>query len=244
MSTDSVSVAVAVAEAVVPAIVVPVEQVSVAQTIPVEQSSDVKTIPNHLVAAEVDPQTYVTNLHASSHLVFVIPLISFAITNQIKVLNDLLKLEPPTEVATWLSARIIALEQSIESVKKAAHETNAKLLAERIVHKFNKWGPVRFGLTEQCQRCFYTGDKHIDSKDNPITLDPVLEAKIRELSGDKANVIINNLHIGAVSAKRFSAFIHVNIPVSPLPSVDDELDYEDEEGEGEDEDEEIDDEDE
>lgn len=175
------------------------------------------------VVVDGDPDTYVPTMPVSDHLEFVSPTFNGAIICQIESLKSLLSENPPTEVATWLTAKLDSLQQTVQQAKDDAHRINARLLAERVVHKFKKWGPVRFGRTPRCQRCFYTGQTAIDSQDNPLTFDKVFEDQLRELAGADADQILANLHIGPTSAKRFCNFIHVKEEVDLSSSSEDEL---------------------
>ena len=158
---------------------------------------------------EFDPTTFVPSLPQSDHLDFVVPTVDSSVS---RVMNAcvILQGENPSEaVAQWLTDKLVSLTNTVNEAKDAAHLTNARRLAERVVHKFHKWGPVRFGTTSTCQSCFYTGRPAIDSASNPITYDPIFEAQVREVAGSEADTILNSLHIGSQSAERFRDFIKV-----------------------------------
>jgi len=167
---------------------------------------------------DVDPSQYVSNLPVSSHLEFERPQGLSPFKSRIDLLNSLLSENPPQEVVVWLDAQVDLVGTKIAAAQQQCHERNARLLAERVIHKFQKWGPVRFGATERCQADFYDGSARIDGPDNAITLDPSFEAQVRELaetSGLDATQILTNLHIGRTCAARFQEFIHVTIPDLP-----------------------------
>ena len=182
----------------------------------VEQQSQADTNPeveadtNPEVEVDVDPSNYVPTLPISDHLSFVSASCTCDQLNQMSMIETFLSQNPPEEVSTWLNKQLEVVKLAIKNAEDMAHETNSRLLAERVVHKFKKWGPVRFGSTDRCKRCFYTGSERVDSNDNPITYDAVFEAKLRELAGLEADQIVDNLHIGKISAKRFNKFIHVS----------------------------------
>lgn len=153
------------------------------------------------------------------HLKFLAPTVKESDLKQIKYLKAVKTNEPspPADVLKWLDERIAAHEAAIKDVLQENHAQNAKLLAQQTVLKYKKWKAQRFGETDETSRCFYTGDLRIDSKDNPIVLDPVFEVVLRELAGDDAVHLINNLHIGKKSLQRFKPFINVTIkPVIPV----------------------------
>jgi len=176
-------------------------------------------------SVDVDPSTYVSNLPVSSHLEFERPQGLTAIHNRVKMLNSFKSENPPIEVVTWLDAQLETCEAQVEAAHKAAHERNARLLAERVIHKFQKWGPVRFGVTDRCKSDFYDGSARIDGPDNAIMFDPAFESQVRELAGVAgldADHILKNLHIGSACAQRFVDFIHV--PAPPHQSDDEDED--------------------
>ena len=172
---------------------------------------------------ECDPSTFVPSLPASGHLVFASHTVDSKITRLIEACVLVQSQSPPNEVAKWLSEKLVELTNSITQAALATHRANARLLAERVLHKFRKWGPVRFGSTPSCQRCFYTGNEAVDSKHNAITFDPVFESELRQVAPNEADTILQNLHIGQASAARFRDFISV----PSIPSVDTEDDEDD-----------------
>jgi hypothetical protein len=91
------------------------------------------------------------------------------------------------------------------------------MLAQHVVLKYKKWKAQRFGETAETSRCFYTGDQRVDSKETPISLDAVFEVVLRELAGEDAVHLINNLHIGKKSLQRFKPFIIIIKPAAPKP---------------------------
>ena len=159
---------------------------------------------------DVDPSNYVPTLPVSAHLSFVNRSCPCNQIHQMETIEMLLSQNPPDEVCAWLNNQLEGLKLVVKNAVDRAHETNSRVLAERVVHKFKKWGPVRFGCSDRCKRCFYTGYERVDSNDNPVTYDPVFEAKLRELAGSEADKILDNLHIGQASAQRFHEFIHVS----------------------------------
>jgi hypothetical protein len=90
-----------------------------------------------------------------------------------------------------------------------AHRINATRLAERVYHKFLKWGPKRFSADVKHGACFYTGDKCFDSRDRKIAYDPVFIVKLIEVAGPLASKIMTELHISEQCAVRFSDFIKI-----------------------------------
>ena len=91
-----------------------------------------------------------------------------------------------------------------------AHDTNAQLLAERVYHKYLKWGSQRFSADPKQGSCFYTGEPCCDSRDRKVSYDPVFIAKLFEVAGPLACKIMTELHIGLPSARRFVDFIKLD----------------------------------
>ena len=190
----------------------------------------VETHETSTQSIDVDPSTYVSNLPVSCHLAFERPHGLTTITNRMDILRALKSENPPTEVVTWLDSKLDVLQAEIDAAHKAVHERNARLLAERVIHKFQKWGPVRFGATDRCKSDFYDGSVRIDGPDNEITFDPAFEVQVRELAGVAgldADNVLKNLHIGRACAQRFIEFIHV--PAPPHHSDDEEEEKSDDE---------------
>jgi hypothetical protein len=166
-----------------------------------------------------DPETYIPQMETSPHLEFVrtdTTVFEDRIDHLMEVINDYgLDSDMPDSVLFWLEGQKRKEIGRVEKLCEREHEVNAYLLAERVVHKFMKWGPVRFGLTPACQNDFYDGSHAIDSLDNPVRFEPVFRTQVLKLArkyklnGDQ---ILRNLHIGANSAKRFAEFIDVEVP--------------------------------
>jgi hypothetical protein len=176
-----------------------------------------------------DPATFRPSADVSSHLEFV-----KANTERLEMkLEHLVALQDdyatdaqmPDRVFDWIEVQKQRESAKIEQMMEREHQTNAYLLAERVVHKFVKWGPVRFGYTPKCQNDFYDGSRPINSLDNPVRFEPVFRnlvmklARDAELNGDQ---ILRNLHLGLASAKRFSEFMDVEFPYDLDQDVDDE----------------------
>ena len=177
--------------------------------------------------APVSPSSYVPSLPASAHLEFVRPVVDSHLRSVIDACVTLQGENPSEDAAKWLTAKTVEITQTINVARDQAHLTNARRLAERVVHKFQKWAPVRFGNVAQCQRCFYTGHAPVDSTTNPITLDSIFEAQLRELAGNDFDAIVAGLHVSSASAQRFRDFIKV--PIAYAPESDHDEDNEDDE---------------
>ena len=204
---------------------------TVIATTPKSPAHALASVPEH---APVSPSSYVPSLPASAHLEFVRPVIDSHLRCVMDACVTLQGENPSEDVAKWLTAKTVEITQTINVARDQAHLTNARRLAERVVHKFQKWAPVRFGNVAQCQRCFYTGASPVDSATNPITFDPVFEAQLREVAGKDFDAIVAGLHIGSACAYRFSGFIKVPSVYAPESDHDDEDDEDDEDHDDED----------
>jgi hypothetical protein len=180
-----------------------------------QDSVSVEVLTDDIPRVDVDPRTYVSNIPASSHLAFERPLGLESIKSRMDSINEVKSENPPAEIVIWLESKLESLQAQIDGIIKEVHERNARLLAERVIHKFQKWGPFRFGENEHYKSDFYDGSSRIDTDDNPITFDLSFETQVRELAtqaGLDRDQVLTNLHIGRTCAQRFSEFIHVNIP--------------------------------
>jgi hypothetical protein len=97
-----------------------------------------------------------------------------------------------------------------------AHRVNATRLAERVYHKYLKWGAKRFSADVKHGSCFYTGEQCFDSRDRKIAYDPVFVAKMIEVAGPLASKIMTELHISEQCALRFADFIKLECTVEFL----------------------------
>ncbi len=178
-----------------------------------------------------NPSTYRPNMDVSPHLEFVkanVDSVEMKLQHLMELQRDY-EMDPqmPDAVFNWLEVQQQRECEKIDHLMKREHETNAYLLAERVIHKFVKWGPVRFGLTPLCQNDFYDGSRAINSLDNPVRFEPVFRnfvMKLARKAGLNGDQILRNLHIGLHSAQRFSEFIDVDIPVIVDEEEDDDCD--------------------
>ncbi len=194
----------------------PVESVPTpVESVPTPVESVPTPVETKSTPVEVTPQNFRPVLRASSHLEFVsASSVISALERVLVTLTALLVLSPHPDVQSWVSTQIRDLRNKLVNAKSEAHATNAKRLAERVIHKFQKWGPVRFGSTEVCRNDFYDGSKRVDSVGNPITFDPVFVDYVRQLAkqaGLDAMVVLDNLHVGNASGVRFADFIQVKV---------------------------------
>lgn len=106
--------------------------------------------------------------------------------------------------------------QKMSDADDEAHRINAYRLAERVYHKYLKWGAKRFNTDFKHGSCFYTGLQCFDSRDRKIAYDPVFVAKMIEVAGPLASKIMTELHISRQCAVRFGAFIKLECTVESL----------------------------
>jgi hypothetical protein len=195
----------------------------------------VAEVPDEGAAAPVTPHNYTppNDIEVSSHLSFV----GANVPHDLEVQRDFLEariaeVADTTNYAVhdYLKAELVKVETAINTATQNARETNARRLAERVIHKYRKWGPVRFGEDEINKNCFYTGDQRVDNDGNPIQFDELFRNWVCHLAQNSTEkgipvpdgeTILANLHIGYASAVRFADFIIVNIPEpDPVPDED------------------------
>lgn len=169
------------------------------------------------VVTDANPYTFrPTHGFTSHHLQFLVPDVSL-FTTLIKTVTALLALNPANEAI--IEAGQVLIQKAESEKTKVVAETkikNARLLAERVIHKFRKWGPVRFGLKPDCRRDFYNGTSALDTLDNPVKFDSVFEGEIRKqcvAAGVDADLLLPHIHLGAVSIVRFKEFMTLTTEV-------------------------------
>jgi hypothetical protein len=158
-----------------------------------------------------------THGFTSHHLTFLRPDVSKS-QRVIATVTAILALNPPEETKAWVESEIKKAEESKSQVVAETKVTNARLLAERVVHKFRKWGPVRFGLTPSCRRDFYNGTSPVDTLDNPLKFDPIFESELRKqtvAAGLDADLLMPHIHLGVVSLARFKEFMTLTTELPP-----------------------------
>lgn len=162
---------------------------------------------------EFNPSTFVPTLPQSTHFEFVRPDLK-NVDPFLSTLKELQGRTPPAGVAEWLDSQMIEAQTQAE---KVADKKNGRELAKRLVHKFRKWGPVRFGVADLCKRDFYDGSERLDTLLSPVVLQPDFETAVMEqalAAGVDGNEVLSNIHVGLSSLKRFDKWIAVAQPMT------------------------------
>jgi hypothetical protein len=159
---------------------------------------------------EFDPSTFVPTMATSSHFEFVRPDLK-KVDPFVSTVKELQTRNPPQAVDEWLQSQVTEAQKEVEMAEKVADEKNGRELAKRVVHKFQKWGRVRFGVTPNCQRDFYDGSEVVASTSNStLALEPRFETAVMEqalAAGVDGSLVLANLHAGVSSLKRFSKWM-------------------------------------
>lgn len=165
-------------------------------------------------STEFNPSTFVPTLPESTHFEFVHPDLK-RVDPFLSTLKDLQGRNPPQGVSEWLDSQVAETQKEISQAQKVADQKNGRELAKRAVHKFRKWDPVRFGVTDECKRDFYDGSERVDSLLTPVVLEPSFETAIMEqalAAGVDGTEVLANLHVGVNSLKRFGQWVAVSQP--------------------------------
>lgn len=161
----------------------------------------------------------------SEHLSFVIPDIPHDLSVKEKLLRELIQEAPNDEaVVNYLTSKLDPILQKIGDAEISALEENSLRMAQAIIHKFKKWGLLRFGQDIDCKKCFYTGSADIiDGPTNPVGFSIRVAQLINELAakeGLNCFHILKTLHISSASAERFKGYIEIT-DVQPSGYEDD-----------------------
>ncbi len=185
--------------------------------------------------SEFNPATFQPTLPESSHLEFMVEDTQ-PLETRFEHLYNLyqeyyLDSSMPDSICSWVEHQLEITQTQINQLKQIEHQNNAYLLAERVVHKFKKWGPVRFGVNPNCQRDFYDGTLPVNSNDNLVHFEPIFRHEVNQVafqSGLSGEYILSHLHIGLESLHRFQDFMAVEITdyVSEFDSENDLSDSE------------------
>ena len=173
--------------------------------------------PAATAPVEFDPSTFVPTRATSSHFEFVRPDLK-KVDPFLSTVKELQTRNPPEAVATWLESQVAEAQKEAELAEKVADEKNGRELAKRVVHKFLKWGPVRFGKADNCKRDFYDGSQKVaSSSDATLALEPGFENAMMEqalAAGVDGTEVLSNLHVGVSSLKRFAKWMALAKPTS------------------------------
>lgn len=112
-------------------------------------------------------------------------------------------------VSIYLNREIRKLKSTIDDLKYKNLMENSTRLAERIIHKYKKWGPVRFGKQSRCQACFYCGQR--DEIKKFVRPAPHLRSALVTFD-DRFHHILQNLHLCSICENRFGIFFTGNEP--------------------------------